>query len=739
MDERRESELQRYLRCQRDLAAELIDGESLERVAPRFLGIVGELLGWQAGALWEIPDDSPTLRFVRGWSVPELDAEPLWELSRELSFERGSGLIGRAWESGEVAWTRRDPPASAYPRGPLALWLGLHAGLALPIPTGVDKEALAIVEFHTVAKEADAEQPLALLTSFAEQLAAFVQRRRDEARARYERADAERARQHLAEVVLGTQDAVLSKDLKGIVTSWNPAAERLYGYTAGEAIGRHISFLIPDDHKNEEQMILDRVKQGEGLDTYETERIRADGARIAVALTVSPIKVPQGGLIGASVIARDITTARRHRQAQEFLLSASRLLDSSLDPDQTARTIVGTIVPELAEICVLDFLREDGWLGESVVAGTDERAAERLERIRRESPLDPAGEHPVAQALREGRPMVWRDLTEPDVIDDVAQSEDHRQLISEAGYQSAAVVPLVARGRALGTLSFLHAHRDLRYDPADLDFLGELADRAALVLDNARLYSERDEIAENLQRGLRPPGPAAVPGLEISVVFEPAGRAIEIGGDVYDVLPTEDGCWILIGDVAGKGSAAAGVSVALRHSVWGLTREIDEPDEVLRRVNDLLLTGSTLNDFATAILARLRRTDAGWSLSLASAGHPPALHIGAAGSRQLGGGAVLGGWPDAAVARHEATLAPEDTLLLYTDGWLEAGPVSAHSDPEAMAELAISLAGLPPEELTGRLREDALGRGSGELRDDLVVLALRPCSVPSQTLIPAAP
>jgi PAS domain S-box-containing protein len=739
MDGRSESELQRYLRCQRELVAQLVDGDSLEQVAPGFLAILGELLEWEAGALWEIPDGSSSLRFVRGWSVPDLDAEPLWELSRELAFERGTGLIGRAWESGEVAWTRREPPGSSYPRGPLALRLGLRAGLALPVPAGAEEETLAIVEFHSASKDADADRALALTASFTEQLAAFVRRRREEARIRYERADAERARQHLAEVVRGTQDAVLSKDLDGILTTWNPAAERLYGYAAEEAIGRHVSFLVPEDHKNEEEMILDRVRRGEGLKTYETERIRADGARISVSLTVSPITVSQGGLIGASVIARDITSERRRGQAREFLLAASRLLDSSLDPDQTARTIVGTIVPELAEICVIDFLREDGWLGDSVVAGTDEEAAARLEQIRREHPLDPAGSHPVAQVLREGRAMVWRDLTAPDVVDEVAQSDAHRQLISDAGYRSAAVVGLLARGRTIGTLSFLHAHSDLRYDPADLEFLGELADRAALVLDNARLYHERDQIAQNLQRGLRPPGPEEVPGLEISVVFEPVGDGVEIGGDVYDVLPTEDGCWILIGDVAGKGSGAAGVSVALRHSVRGLTREIDEPDEVLRHVNGLLLAGSGLNDFATAILARLRRRGDGWRLALASAGHPPALHVGASHMRQLGGGAVLGAWADLEVGRHDLALAPEETLLLYTDGWLEAGPASAHADPEAMGRLTRSLAGSPPEELTRRLRDDALARGSGELRDDMVVLALRPCAVPSQALIPAAP
>src|SRR4029077_9978770 len=129
-----------------------------------------------------------------------------------------------------------------------------------------------------------------------------------------------------------------------------------------------------------------------------------------------------------------------------------------------------------------------------------------------------------------------------------------------------------------------------------------------------------DRIAENLQRGLRPAGPAEVAGLGISVVFEAAGEGIEIGGDLYDVLPTEDGCWILVGDVAGKGSAAAGGSVAVRHSVRGLSREISEPDEVLMRVNELLLAGSTLNDFATALLIRMYRDGEKGRFPPASAG-----------------------------------------------------------------------------------------------------------------------
>ncbi|HEU4707002.1 MAG TPA: SpoIIE family protein phosphatase [Solirubrobacterales bacterium] len=725
-----EFELWRYLQSQRELAARLIEGDSLEQVAPRFLEIVAGLLRWEAGAIWEVVEPSEPLRLVAGWSAPQLDARPLWRRSRELNFRRGTGLPGDAWDTGQIALAPnyRNYPTTA-PRYDVSAELGLEAALAIPIPIGRPEDVLAVAEFHTLSFEAQSQELLALLAGFADQLGTFIARRRAEAKS----AEAERFRQHLAEVVRGTQDAVLSKDLDGIVTTWNPAAARLYGYTAEEAIGRHVSFLVPADHKDEEKVILDRVKRGERLDTYETERIRADGARISVSLTVSPIRSPMRGLIGASVVARDITAEVRRRRAQEFLVGASRLLDTSLDPEETARTIVSTAVPELAEICLIDFRRPDGWYGDSVVAGADPEMAAQLERIRRESPLDPAGEHPVAKVLRLNQPMVWRDLKAPEVVDKVSQSSEHLHLMQEAGYNSAAVVPLVARGRTLGALSFLHAHGDLRYDPGDLEFLSELGERAALALDNARLYRERDRIAENLQRGLRPPRPAEVAGLEISVVFEAAGEGVEIGGDLYDVLPSEDGCWLLVGDVAGKGSTAAGISVAVRHSVRGLTREIDEPAEVLRRVNELLLSGETLNDFATAMLARLRRDASGWLIELASAGHPPAVLASGEGTELLGGGSVLGAWAKANVEQHERTLGPTETLTLCTDGWLEAGPVASHQGPEAFAEMTQSLSGLELGELTERLRADAVGRSAGTLRDDLVVLAVRPQATPEQT------
>jgi PAS domain S-box-containing protein len=532
----------------------------------------------------------------------------------------------------------------------------------------------------------------------------------------------------LAQVVRSTRDAVLSKDLDGVITSWNPGAVRLYGYSEDEAIGSPISLLIPPDRKNEEREILDRACRGEAIETYETERIRKDGVRIDVSLTISPIEHPQRGIVGASVIARDITAESRRRQAQDFLVAATRGLDASLDFGRTARTIVQTAVPELAEVCVLDFIRRDGWVGDSVVGAADPDVGTMLEGIRRRTPLDPRCDHPVAQVLRAGRPMVWRDLTAPSVLEDVVQSEEHRRLIEETHYQSAAVAPLVARGTTLGAISFLHASTDLRFDAEDLRLLGELADRAAMALDNARLYEERDRIAQNLQRGLRPPEPPYVPGLDIAVVFDAFGEGMEIGGDLYDVLPTEDGCWIMIGDVTGKGSVAAGVSVALRHSMRGLARQIDEPHELLAQLNEMLLEGRSLNDFATALLLRLRRDGERWTATLAAAGHPPAIHVTSEGPVQLGGGAVLGAWADAPIPSHEVDLLPGETLVLATDGWFEAGPPETHVAPSALGELAHSFADLELAAMTKCLRQDAIARSGGRLRDDLVLVALRPGS-----------
>jgi PAS domain S-box-containing protein len=160
--------------------------------------------------------------------------------------------------------------------------------------------------------------------------------------------DAER----LAAIVASSDDAILSKDLNTIITSWNTGAERLFGYTAAEMIGKSVTILIPEDRLNEEPEILARIRRGERVDHYETVRRRKDGSLIDISLTVSPLRNAGGEIVGASKIARDITELRRAHEQQKLLLNemkhrvrntlttvqaiASQTLRSATDSDRAA-------------------------------------------------------------------------------------------------------------------------------------------------------------------------------------------------------------------------------------------------------------------------------------------------------------------------------------------------------------------------------------------------------------------
>src|SRR5437660_10170789 len=126
-----------------------------------------------------------------------------------------------------------------------------------------------------------------------------------------ERKRAEEATQRLASIVDSSDDAIISKDLDGIITSWNKGAERIFGYMAEEIIGKSIKVLIPREYHAEEDTILDRLRRGQRIEHYETVRQRKHGSLINVSLTVSPVADPQGKIVGASKIARDITERKR--------------------------------------------------------------------------------------------------------------------------------------------------------------------------------------------------------------------------------------------------------------------------------------------------------------------------------------------------------------------------------------------------------------------------------------------
>jgi PAS domain S-box-containing protein len=211
-----------------------------------------------------------------------------------------------------------------------------------------------------------------------------------------ERKRNERSAQHLAAIVASSDDAIASKDLDGVITTWNQGAERLFGYSAGEAIGKHVTILIPPERHDEEPDILARIRRGERIDHYETVRRRKDGSLVDISLTVSPIKDATGKIVGASKIARDISDRKKaeaglrasERRLQELLAAIPAAIYTT---DAQGRiTYFNQAAVEMA--------------GRTPVIGSDEWCVTWKLYLPDGTPL-PHDQCPMAVALREGRPI----------------------------------------------------------------------------------------------------------------------------------------------------------------------------------------------------------------------------------------------------------------------------------------------------------------------------------------------
>jgi|GEM_PF-1878539 len=413
---------------------------------------------------------------------------------------------------------------------------------------------------------------------------------------------------------------------------------------------------------------------------------------------------------------------RGQRRLLALMFAATSELTSSLDPLRTLHEFARALVPGVADVCWVDVLQPGDSIVESVAVAADPAVAERLERIARGSQLPLAGRHPVAQVLRSGSPYIAVATSEAE-IEGLARTPEHRELIARYGGEAVAIMPLLARGRTRGTISFMRFGRDVRFGGEVLDLLTDISGRAAMAFDNANLYAERTRVAQTLQRSLMPSVLPSIPGLELVSFFRPLRAGSEVGGDFYDAFGELGRWWLIVGDVCGKGAEAAALTGFLRHTVAALTRDAIRPATVLSRVNQLMLAQDFGGRFATAALVRVRKLDTRAEVTLASAGHPPALVVRADGHVEVLGerGTLLGVFADPKIAESSAVLELGDALALYTDGLLEAHAPERIVTP---TELVAQLERLPAPRSARENLDALLGVVDldDNVRDDIVVL-----------------
>jgi serine phosphatase RsbU (regulator of sigma subunit) len=391
------------------------------------------------------------------------------------------------------------------------------------------------------------------------------------------------------------------------------------------------------------------------------------------------------------------------------------------------RTVAEMAVPRLAEMCVIDLLREDSTIGGTVAIADRPEVAARLHQLRAKHPLSLDGPNPAARAIRTREVIVEHDLMAPAALDRVAPSPEAREFVSWSGYRSLVAIPLVARGRVLGALSFFYLRDGRRSDPEHLELLRDLADRAAMALDNANMYAARSHLARTLQRSLLPESLPLLDKLALSSAYHPVGEGNEVGGDFYDVFTTPLGCWLVVGDVCGKGPEAAAVTALVRHSIRAFAFVRPSPAQVLGAVNEVMLGHALSQRFATAVVARLNLAHSPVSALIAAAGHPPPVLLAADGSTGCpdAHGTMLGVRSGSNVRDLKLELDSGSTLVLYTDGLLDAGAPRREMTPRELCAMLRDNAGAAPQRIVHKLEELALSTAAGRLRDDVAIVAAR--------------
>lgn len=303
----------------------------------------------------------------------------------------------------------------------------------------------------------------------------------------------------LAAIVRLCEDPIVINTLEGTIQTWNPGAERLFGYSADEVIGKSIQIIYPPERLDEFETILARLKHGESIDHFDTVRVAKAGGRIDVSINETLMRDAQGDVIGVSKVMRDITERKRAEAATHFLAEVSDVLASSLDYKTTLASVARLAVPHIADWCAVHVKAEDGTIQQLALSHVDPTKVELAQELQRRYLDNPNVSFGVPNVIQTGKPELFARITDVQIVAATDDLEPLRLLI-DLGLKSLMVVPLIVPGRTFGAITFVSAESGRYYDQTDLALAQDLAHRAALAVDNARLYDRAQSLNEELDQ-----------------------------------------------------------------------------------------------------------------------------------------------------------------------------------------------------------------------------------------------
>ena len=433
--------------------------------------------------------------------------------------------------------------------------------------------------------------------------------------------------------------------------------------------------------------------------------------RAAAASEPAPPPVPFETHLLAELDRLVVAERAADRAARLYTVAAA--LATAATPEEVAAAVLNEGVAALgAAAGGLLLATDNDTLALPGSVGYDDEVVARLRSESRDAEL------PAAVALRTGTP-VWLE----------SRAERDERFPELAGLEASTValcaVPLQVQGRSLGALRFSFNTPRL-FDEEERRFVLTLAAQTAQALDRAQIQRARIDVSRRLQRSLLPPQLPDIPGVDIAAIYHPFGDGLDVGGDFYDVWALHTGGWgIAIGDVSGTGPEAAGLSARVRSAVRTLAMDDTVPAHLMARLNVAVLAATREEDrFCTAMFGRIL-VGATVTVELAGGGHPPAVVRRAAGGDEtfVVGGSLLGVFEEPEVGTVSVALGPGDTLVVLTDGVLEA---RRHGELFDMARVRRVLEQVPgPASATAEALEEAVLRhAGGSLADDMAAIVL---------------